>query len=232
MPTMEKKTLWGPKGHQRLLKKGTGLSLHVSDFITDVGGRLKFGDELACEIIKPGTNRDGWWKCEDLAKQVEFKAIPIFNKLYPDAVGVFAFDNAKSHGAFAKNALIAERMNMNPGGKSEFRDGVMPDGSIQKMHYEDGRPKGIKIVLEERGLWQEGLFRICAQCKEHQPTRDNCCAVRILSLQDDFKATKPVIQEIVERHGHKIIFYPKFHCELNFMGCSKEMDKGELRLHL
>ena len=46
---------------------------------------------------------------------------------------------------------------------------------------------------------------------------DNCCAVHVLSLQPDFLAQKPLIREVIENRGHKVIFYPKFHCELNFI---------------
>jgi len=28
---------------------------------------------------------------------------------------------------------------------------------------------------------------------------------------------KPLIQEIIESRGHRVIFYPKFHCEINFI---------------
>ena len=65
-----KKTFWGPVGHQPLRKKGAGLSLHVSDFLTEIDGRLKFEEEEACIMMKPGINRDGWWKTDDLTKQV------------------------------------------------------------------------------------------------------------------------------------------------------------------
>src|SRR5437773_4170462 len=27
----------------------------------------------------------------------------------------------------------------------------------------------------------------------------------------------PLIQEVIEMHEHKVIFFPKFHCELNFI---------------
>ena len=67
-----KKTFWGPMGHQPFRKKGTGLSLHVSDFLTEVDGRLKFEQDEACVTIKPGINHDGWWKTEDLVMQVIF----------------------------------------------------------------------------------------------------------------------------------------------------------------
>jgi len=33
--------------------------------------------------------------------------------LYPDNIGIFAFDNATSHAVYAEDALIASRMNLN-----------------------------------------------------------------------------------------------------------------------
>jgi hypothetical protein len=43
----------------------------------------------------------------------------------------------------------------------------------------------------------------------------DCCMQRILSLQDDFLTEKPLLQLIIEKAGHKCLFLPKFHCELN-----------------
>ena len=37
-----KKTFWEPTGHQPLRKKGADLSLHVSDFLIEIDGQLKF----------------------------------------------------------------------------------------------------------------------------------------------------------------------------------------------
>jgi hypothetical protein len=39
----------------------------------------------------------------------------------------------------------------------------------------------------------------------------------ILENQPDFLAQKCMIQEIIESKDHKVIFYPKFHCELNYI---------------
>ena len=103
--------------------------------------------------------------------------------MHPGEIGVFAFDNATSHAAYAEDALIASKMNLKSGGKGKFKNGLIPDSSIQSMHFLNGQPKGIRLVLEERGLWPEGsLNRICSECKKHSPTTDNCCAVQILSL--------------------------------------------------
>jgi hypothetical protein len=40
-----RRKLWMPKGEQPLRKKGQGRSIHVSDFLTDVGGRLALREE-------------------------------------------------------------------------------------------------------------------------------------------------------------------------------------------
>ena len=39
----------------------------------------------------------------------------------------------------------------------------------------------------------------------------------IVAVQEDFKANKLLLQELIESIGHKVIFYPKFHPELNFI---------------
>jgi len=47
----------------------------------------------------------------------------------------------------------------------------------------------------------------------------DCCAKRLLSIQDDFSKQKCAIEEAIKnspngRH-HKVMYYPKYHCELN-----------------
>jgi len=39
----------------------------------------------------------------------------------------------------------------------------------------------------------------------------------LLASQPDFQARKGRLEEEVEAHGHSVIFYPKFRCELNFI---------------
>jgi len=47
--------------------------------------------------------------------------------------------------------------------------------------------------------------------------RVDCCMRQILSLQPDFIAQKSKLQNEIEKRGHKCIFYPKYHCELNYI---------------
>ena len=42
-----------------------------------------------------------------------------------------------------------------------------------------------------------------------------CCAQKILAAEQDFREQRGWLQEEIEAHGHGVIFYPKFHCELN-----------------
>ncbi|PKK57556.1 hypothetical protein RhiirC2_721147 [Rhizophagus irregularis] len=82
------------------------------------------------------------------------------------------------------------------------------------------KPKGIKQVLIECGKWSPGgLILDCKKCKEkiQDISRTTCCARRVISLEPDFIAQKGAIEELIEKAGHKYIFFPKFHCELNFI---------------
>ena len=83
-----------------------------------------------------------------------------------------------------------------------------------------GKPKGIKQVLIEREKWPPGgLVLECKECKEkvQNDLRISCYAHRVMSLEPDFLAQKSAIEELIENARHKCIFFPKFHCELNFI---------------
>ncbi|PKB99305.1 hypothetical protein RhiirA5_300295, partial [Rhizophagus irregularis] len=182
-------------------------------------------------FLKPGINQEGYWIAEHLLEQIECKVIPIFEALYSDCVAVFAFDNSSNHAAFSKDALVASRMNLNLSGKQPVMRNTYfgPNNQLQTMvfpiTYHDeklrGKPKGInKQVLIEREKWPPGgLILVCKECKEkiQDISRTTCCARRVISLKPDFIAQKGAIEELIENAGHKCIFPPKFHCELNFI---------------
>ncbi|PKB95594.1 hypothetical protein RhiirA5_302831, partial [Rhizophagus irregularis] len=225
---------WASHGEQPLRKKGKERSIHVSDFLCETIGRLQLSEEQklsevannipyeARVIMNPETNYDGWWNVELLVQQVVDCAIPIFEATHPGAVAVFAFDNFTSHGAFSSDALIASHMNVGPGGKQPKMRNTIFNGNVQFMNFPDNHPeeslrgkqKGMKQILYERQLLTPGLKGFC----KNKETIDNqCCMQHILENQPDFLAQKCMIQEIIESKGHKVIFYPKFHCELNYI---------------
>ncbi len=87
--------------------------------------------------------------------------IPIFEILYSDCVIIFAFDNSNNYATFSKDALIANRMNLGPSEKQPIMWDTYfrPDNQLQSMVFSvtysnkklQGKPKGIKQVLIERG---------------------------------------------------------------------------------
>ena len=90
-----------------------------------------------------------------------------------------------------------------------------------------GQPQGIRQVLLERGLWQDHrkdgskFLLSCPKGKKQfgcdPALNGECCATTILQSKKDFKEQKGMLQELVESTGDSAIFYPKFHCELNFI---------------
>jgi hypothetical protein len=76
----------------------------------------------------------------------------------------------------------------------------------------------------ERGLWRDRradgskFYLTCPKTHGCDPALNGeCCATTLLQSQRDFKEQKGWLQEEVEAAGHSVIFYPKFHCELNFI---------------
>jgi hypothetical protein len=226
-----KREVWAKSGELPLRKKGNGRSIMVSEFLSEECGRLKLNAQQLQEnlpipkearsYLQPGKDREGFWTSEHLIEQVKTKAIPIFEALFPNCIALFAFDNSSNHAAFKSDALVASRMNLKPGRKQpKMRNTVFsPNNQHQSMVNENGEPKGMKQVLIERGLWKDGLNADCQLCKDKidDENRVDCCARRIISLQPDFLNQRSALEEVILEAGHKCIFYPKFHCELNYI---------------
>jgi hypothetical protein len=109
-----------------------------------------------------------------------------------------------------------------PGGP-RMRHGQLPNGDIQSFYFPDDHPsmpgwfKGMEQIIQERCLWPaEGLN---AQCQNFHcpPGRTDCCCRRLLFSQPDFVNHRSQLQELIESRGHLCDFYPKYHCELNFI---------------
>ena len=103
------------------------------------------------------------------SKQV-IKVIPLFERMNPGAVAKFFFDQSSAHGAFAKDALNANEMNVKTGGNQHcmhltfipddnpnpvlcgqpqdliFLDNLPPDHQYYNFC---GQAKGMKAVFED-----------------------------------------------------------------------------------
>ena len=183
----------------------------------------------------------------------------------------------QGHNAYAEDALLAHKMNVNPGGKQpKMRDTVW-NGKRQCMQFEEGdtllfdfdeyeagleitedhelhgEAKGAKQVSLERELpihcgrtkdgkqkyvrgccvkpkkTEEELFddeMLRAQGKAHLVTDKvkhsgsraaPCCCAYALSQCEDFLNQKNAIEEVIAQAGHRCIFLPKYHPELNYI---------------
>ena len=102
---------------------------------------------------------------------------------------------------------------------NQYQEIVFPDNYHILELWE--KLKGIEQILREREIWDKKYVVDCSLYKDkitrNDPTRIKYCARCIISLQPDFLAQKCALQELVEEAGHVCIFYPKFHCELNFI---------------
>ena len=69
---------------------------------------------------------------------------------------MFLFDQSIGHTAYAEDALNANRMNVNPGGSQARMQDTMWNGTVHSM-VQNGVPKGMRKVLEERGVNVAGM---------------------------------------------------------------------------
>ena len=192
----------------------------VSAFLCECHGILRLDDEMKIQrpdvpvdstvFLKPGANSEGYWKNSDLIVQVKDTAIPIFKLMHQDCDALFMFDNSQNHHVKAPDVLNANRMNLSNGSLNQrlMRDGWYLDANgdrvEQKMVLEDGRTsKGLRQVLLERGLWDSSL-----SVKE---------ARILLSKQKDFAEQKEWLEETLLDAGCAVDFYPKYHCEFNYI---------------
>jgi hypothetical protein len=196
-------------------------------------------------IFKAGKNRDGYFNSDDILKQVS-NAIDIFEERHPYHQALFAFDNAPSHQARSSTALSARKMPCNPkfwepSPSVKMRNAVFADGSPQELYFPPGHPKagqfkGMREILIERGLWpgKDPVTgkELAAECKGFRCPDGvtNCCTRRLLFSQPDFASQKTALEELVESRGHICIFYPKYHCELNFIEMVWGAAKYEYRM--
>lgn len=251
-----KRSLWMKKDHQPIRPKSKGRGIMVSGFLTP-GGKLRVPDTIsdielmnnpmwptdtAGNPIRDSMHfleygKDNYWTGDKMVEQTIRIAIPIFRLAFPGCQALFAFDNASNHCCFANDALVAAKMNRNPGGaQPHMRDGFIhskqrPQTMIFSINHPNsqlrGKPKGIEQVLRERGLWREHRsdgFAFLLQCsttngrKGCDPKiKNGCCARAVLAGERDFIEQKGRLQEEIEASNQLVIFYPKFHCELNFI---------------
>ena len=208
--------VWAEKWSQQIKPKGQGRGLMVSDFIDEHNGYLKLTDteyeearshhsnlwKEARYILKYGTDNQGYWNSEKFMNQVK-QAVTIAEIKYPRQTNtiVFLFDQSSGHTAYDSDSLQVARMNVNPGGGQPAMRDTTYNGRVYKLVDSNGVPKGMRQVLIERGVDVRGMKAADMR--------------RVLGEMDDFKYERTKVEKYVCSRGHRAIFIPKFHCELN-----------------
>jgi hypothetical protein len=215
-------------GGVKLMKKGRGRLIHVSDFIEEENGRLIICNEeglvvkdARC-ITYPGSGGDAWWDHTQLLVQVD-RAILIFEEAHSKCARLFLFDHSSAHTLLGPNVLHVFDMNkLNGGSQRKQKNTIIPmnnpcvehRGKAQKMTTEAGEAKGLQQTLEERRF--KNIYGMHAKCSPVCPLENNdCCMAQLLSKQDDFRLQESLLKEKFKARGHFCVFLPKFHCELN-----------------
>jgi hypothetical protein len=169
---------WVREGGIPFFDKGRGASIMVSEYLTPVGNlQLPVstpeeqqpmepdGDRFReCTQIYEPKQEGEWWSNAHMEYQLKYLAIPLFEARWPEHQAVFFYDNATNHTAFAADALRVSSMNLSSGGNQNhnMRDGWNPlTQQPQRMYtYVRGKKvaKGMRVVLQERGLWRQGML--------------------------------------------------------------------------
>lgn len=73
------------------------------------------------------------------------------------------------------------------------------------------------VILEERGF--TGALQICTECLKFWCEKGaiHCCCQRMLFNQPDFVEVESLLETACKTRRFKVLFIPKFHCELNFI---------------
>ena len=80
------------------------------------------------------------------------------------------FDHSSGHNSFGPDALVANGMNVHPGGKQpKMRDTVMPNGKLQLMVDSDGVPKGLNWYW--RNVVREDMVKVLSHFQDFREER-------------------------------------------------------------
>jgi hypothetical protein len=190
--------------------------------------------ESARVIFRPGVNRDGYFTCDQVVKQLK-NAVEIVEDSFPEYNHIFIYDNAPSHTKRPEDAITARQMPkksvpefprpvLKKGKKipaTQMEPGKLPDGRAQSFYFSDDHPdypgwfKGMAEILRERGLGH--IAEKKAQCPDFrcEEGQTDCCCRRALFCQPDFESRNSTLEETARELGTQVVFLPKYHCELN-----------------
>jgi hypothetical protein len=159
--------IWGTGDHAYIQPKSKGAGIMVSDFIDEHNGFLCLTDtehqiasasnsnfpKAARALLEYGAGKEGYWTSEKFMNNVR-DAVAIASFKYPPGRNTLCwiFDQSSCHRAYSEDALNVNNMNVHPGGAQALMRDTVWCGKTQTMVNDTGVAKGMKIILEERGI--------------------------------------------------------------------------------
>ena len=136
---------------------------------------------------------------------------------------VFLFDKNSGHTAFANDALNVNRMNVNPGGaQPQLRDTIW-NGRSQRMVFTDSTPKGMRQVLNERGV--DTRRKKAADMREALK-RDARFQRNILKVMEELRKTHQLPLQCSDGFGSKVMMGKRSWWSSTMMSLSTTPTRG------
>ena len=112
----------------------------------------------ARQLLEYGDSKEGYWTSDRFMQQME-RAVRIAGFKYPKSSDwrcVWIFHHGSCHTCLPQDALDVNYMNVHPGGKQRVMCDGFWDSKAQSMN-QSGVPKGMRLVLHERGIDTHGM---------------------------------------------------------------------------
>ncbi|KAH7333732.1 hypothetical protein B0J17DRAFT_631846 [Rhizoctonia solani] len=167
-------------------KKGQGNTIMVTDFVYPEFGWLRGRNGKSARVIfRPGSGRDGYFKCNKVVEQLR-NAIKIVKDTFPEYTHIFIYDNAPSHTKCPNNAISARRM---------------PKKAFPKFPRSLIDSEGLQ--LEYKGLLMHILVAVVARKQSNGPLRSFGAIVK---RQHTFHTTKLHLDMYMDSHKYRNSF--------------------------
>ena len=154
-------------------------------------------------LFEYGASAEGYFNTEAFIRN-QFAVLMLFEFKFETERLLCIYDNSTVHRAMGEGALDANAMNLSSGGKQKPQHRTEWDGKMQEIGT-----KGIKIVLEERGMWRDGMkkaeaVKVLSECKDFKEEKCQLMRIYMARCKGKYNGSK----------GHLALFSLKCHPEL------------------
>ncbi|OAX32505.1 hypothetical protein K503DRAFT_852125 [Rhizopogon vinicolor AM-OR11-026] len=216
--------------------KGEGASLMVAHFVSADYGWLQSEDraETARILFKAGKGWDGFFTTNNIHFPHNDHILVFDNatthvKRADDAPAArnMPKNPSKTWGAIVTTKDTRGNVMVDANGKPlktkiQLANTHLADSTPQSFYFMEGHEKagwfkGMAQILHECGFDEASLKSECPSFKCPPDKMPHCCCRHFLYNQPDFINVKSHLETVCEERGFRVIFLPKFHCELNFI---------------